>query len=317
MSSINSIFSTLGSYFSRETTLSSQALEQERASTAGGIVPAAEEAVVDWVPERPLITSPKDLPLSRHASSDYRLLAVTEETRHLGDEILKTLSSRLNCAKEKIAEVSAENIQKLKEAAERANASNFWSILKKIATSLLSAISIVFGITMLASGGSALIGGAMIASGILSLANFALSELGTWDWIADQLAHDNEDLKKKIAMIMPAAVGILAGGIGLLGSVNAIASNAMNFAEKAVSVAQTALSIFNAVTTLGKGISDARLLWTQADLSLIQGELTVQRENFDTLIDEIKSSMNEFKAVQSKTKKAVEMVTESDVQLVR
>src|SRR5580698_2570027 len=150
MSSISSIFSTLGSYFSHEATPPSQALEQERTSTADRVVPAVKDAIADQPLERPLLTPPEDLPLSHHASSDYRLLAVTEETRQLGKEILKSLSSRLGYIKDKISEVSAENIQKLKEAAERANTSNFWSILKKIATSLLSAISIVFGVTMLA-----------------------------------------------------------------------------------------------------------------------------------------------------------------------
>ncbi len=43
-------------------------------------------------------------------------------------------------------------------------------------------------------------------------------------------------------MILPASIGILAGAIGLTGSVHGIATGALNFAEKAIFVAQAALA---------------------------------------------------------------------------
>lgn len=286
--------------------------------------------------ERPQLTPPSSLPklsprgsvapeIKMHGSelpkaakrSDLRLLAVTAASQDLGSEILDSLALRLQGVKAKIKEVSAEMIQKLKEAAARARDSGFWSILKKIATCLLSAVSIVFGVSLIASGGGALLGGAMIASGILSLANFALSEFGTWDWVAIQLANGDEDLKKKLLMILPGAVGLIAGGIGLVGSVNGIVNGALNLAEKALFVAQAALAIFDGVTTLGKGISDARLLWTKADLMEIKAALTVDQENFTSTIDEIKSSMNDFNAMLAKAKKAIEMIVQSNIALVR
>lgn len=318
MPSIDSILSSIGSFFYPPEPTSSEPVRPEN-PIALDTVASAEEAIPnEWTPERPLLTSPSSLPPPRGSSiSDLRLLKAIQESQALGNNILNTMSLRLSNVKEKIRDISAENIEKLKESAKRASASDFWSTLKKIATCLLSSLSLVLGIAFVASGGAALIGGAMIASGILSLANFALSEMGTWDWVADQLAHDNEDHKQKIAMALPAAVGILAGGIGLVGSVYGIASGALQFAEKAVSIAQTALSLFDGITTLGKGISDARLLWTRADLKLIESKLTAERENFTTTIEEIKASMNDFKTVKAKAKKAIEMITESNIQLVR
>ncbi len=249
--------------------------------------------------------------------SDLRLLETTTVSQDLGSEILDSLALRLQDVKAKIKEVSAEMIQKLKESAARAKDSGFWSILKKIATCLLSAVSIVFGVALVASGGGALLGGAMIASGVLTLANFALSELGTWDWVATQLSNGNEDLKNKLLMILPGALGLIAGGIGLIGSVNGIVTGAINLAEKALFVAQAALAIFDGVTTLGKGISSARLLWTRADLMEIKAVLTVAQEIFTCTIDEIKSSINDFNAMHAKTKKAIEMIMESNIALVR
>jgi hypothetical protein len=315
MLTIESIFSNITSFFYPENTPLDVQSENPIVSDMLGI---SEESVLStWTPERPQLTPPESLPSSRGLVSTLRLLNVTDQSRELGDSILETLALRLSNVKEDIRTISAENMKKLKEAAERANASNFWSTLQKIATCLLSALSIVFGVAIAASGGGALIGGAMIASGVLSLANFALSEFGTWDWVADQLAHGNEENKRIIAMILPAAIGIVAGGIGMVGSVHGVATGALQFAEKAVFVAQTAVTLFGAATTLGKGIADARLLWTQADLLKIQAELAIERENFTTPGDEIQGSMNDFKAVKSKTQKAIDMITQSDIQLVR
>jgi hypothetical protein len=308
MLTIDSLFSDIAAFFFPEST---PPVEESDLKKPDAALPPPKEI------ERPQLTPPELLPCIGSSIGALRLIGVTDESRALGGALLETFSARLAQVKEKISAISADNIQKLKEAAERANSSHFWSTLQKIATCLLSALSLVFGVAIVASGGGALIGGAMIASGILSLANFALSECGAWDWIAGQIAHDNEEHKKKLAMILPLAVGIVAAGIGLVGSAYGVASSAIQFAEKAVSVAQTALALFKATTTFGKGVSDARLLWTQADLVKIQSDLAVEREAFTSIIDEIKGSMGEFNGVKAKTKKAIEMMIQSDIQLVR
>lgn len=301
-----------------QTDLKTEGLPFDRTTVVSDTLGIADHKTIDWKPERPNLTPPHELPPPRGLPwSDYRLLTVTDESRELGNQILDTLSTRMSGIKNKIRDISTENIQKLKEAAERANTSAWWSTLKKIASCLLSALSIVFGVAFAASGGGALIGGAMIASGILSLANFALSEAGTWDWVAKELSNDNEEWRKRLAMILPAAVGILAGGIGLVGSVYSFTTGAVQLVEKAVYVAQTAVTLFDGATTLGKGQADAQLLWTQADLAKIQGLLTAQRTHFDSLLKEIESSLNDFKAVKAKTKKTVQIISQSNIQLVR
>lgn len=268
-----------------------------------------------WKPERPMLTSPDALSSSSY--SVYRFLDTTEESRHLGDQILETLGERLNHVKLKIREISTDNIQKLKEAAQRAADSSFWSILNKIATCLLSALSMVFGISLIASGGGTLIGGLMVASGILSLSNFAMSETGAWDWVSKQLASDNEEWQKKLAWILPSAVGILAGGIGIVGSIQSVASGAFQFTEKAVYLAQTVLAIFDAATTFGKGHADAHLIWAQSDVSKIQADLTVERTNFDSVMKEIEGSLSDFRAIKAKTKKIIQTLSKSNIQLTR
>jgi hypothetical protein len=292
-----------------------ESLYREPVLVSDSIVPMDADSHSIWTPERPILTPPNSLPPV--SDSVYRLLAATDESRSLGNEILDTLGRRLQNVKLKIREISADNIQKLKEAAQRAADSSFWSILKKIATCLVSAVSIVFGISLVATGGGALIGGTMIASGILSLSNFAMSETGAWNWVSKQLSNDNEERQKMLAWVLPSAVGIIAGGIGLVGSVQGVVSGALHFAEKAVYIAQTALAIFDGVTTIGKGYADARSIWAQSDVSKIQADLTVERTHFDNVMREIEGSMNDFRAVKAKTKKIVQTLSQSNVQLVR
>jgi len=263
-------------------------------------------------PERPLLTPPNALPFS-----DHRLLGIITETSRLGNQLLDTLNTRLSGIKSKIREISAENIQKLQEAAERAEASDFWSLLKKVATCLISVVSMVFGVALLGSGGGALIGGSMIASGILSLANFTLLETGGWDWVAEQIARDNEDLKAKLRMILPGAVGMLAAGIGIAGSVKGIASGAIQFGDKVGLVIEAALATFDGITTFGKGYADAKLLWVKAEHKLIDTKLTIERERYTMTLDEIKSSLEEFKAMNAKSKKAIDTICQLNIQSAR
>lgn len=288
--------------------LESAEIQPSRPATVADTLTVAESGAMPvWTPERPQLTPP----------CDYRLIRETERARKLGSSILDTLTMRLGYIKDNIREISAENIKKLKENAEKAHTSGFWSILKKIATCILSTLSIVFGVALIGSGGGALIGGAMIASGILSIANFALSEIGAWDWVAKQLASDNEEWRQRLAMILPAAFGIVAGGIGLVGAIPSVMTGSIQVAEKALYIAQSVVAVFDGVTTLGKGIADARLLWSQGDLTLVQGKMTMGRTQFDSTMREIESSMNDFRAVKSKTKKIIQSISKTNTELVR
>jgi hypothetical protein len=270
----------------------------------------------DWKPERPQLISPHDLPSVRKLS-DQRLLKVTKESRELGDELLGTLGFRLGIVKDKVKEISAENMQKLRESAERAQSSTWWAVLKKVATCLLSTFSIVFGAAVAATGGGALIGGAMITSGILSLTNFALSETGAWDWISKKLANQDEEWANRLAWILPAAVGILAGGIGVVGSVHSLATSAIQFADKAIFIAQSALGVFDGLVTLGKGQADARLVWAQADTMEVQAKLNVEDHHFDNVMKGIEGNLAEFRTAKSHAKKIISTLTTSNIKLVR
>ncbi len=273
------------------------------------------------------IASLETSPVETHTPAPYvptppklsalRLIAEKERSQKLGDDLLNILTDRLSQVKHTLRSISAQQIEKLKESAERAKNSDFWSTLKKLATCLLSAFSSIAGISMLATGGSALIGGAMIASGVLSLANFALSETNTWDWVAKYLAENNEDRQKKLAVFIPAAVGIACGAIGIAGAGWHFATHSGLFMEKILSVAQASLNLFDGATAFGKGQADARLLWAQADLNCIKGNLTIEQAQCDSLLQEVEYSLSTFRNASTSASRALNKIIQTNSSILK
>lgn len=232
-------------------------------------------------PYRPL---PPALPLPRKPRSELRLLeCLSEEMPAVVDTQLKAMTVRLDAKKEGIKEVSAELMATLKKAAEQAQTSQWWSLLKKIADCFLAALSLILGFSLVSSGGGALAGGALIAAGILSFANLFLSECKGWDWISVQLANGDEELREKLNVLLP----IIAALIACVLSFTAGFSGGVKLGGKVLAIAQGTLALFATATQLGKGISDAKLTWNQSEIHSLEGKRTVQEEERDLLAETI------------------------------
>ncbi|MBS0653725.1 MAG: hypothetical protein JSR39_09430 [Verrucomicrobia bacterium] len=292
------------------------------AAVQDSIAAADLEPSIPVVIDRPTLTPPsfrRDTPPPANppSLSELRFLAAMESFRSFGDEVLLTLGVRLEAFRLQLQDISADNLQKLKEAAENAKASDFWSLLKKVANSLLSALSIVIGVSLVSTGAGSLVGGAMIASGIFSIANMLMSESGTWDWVAKKLANEDEDRRKMLAMLLPTATGLLAGIIGLGGSAGAFAWSGIEFAEKAVMIAQATLAIFDGATTIGKGYADANLIWSQADLTKVKSQMTVERQLIDNTTKSIEGVLDGLNAAHDKANLFVKMAIRSNEAVVK
>ncbi len=256
-------------------------------------------------------------PLNLPNVTELRFLAAMETFRSFGNQILSTLGIRLETFRLQLEEISADNLQKLRESAEKAKASDFWSLLKKVANSLLSALSIVIGVSLVATGAGSLIGGAMIASGILSITNMLVSGSRVWDWLAKKLANEDEDRRKMLAMFLPMAVGLLAGVIGIFGSAGAFAWSGIEFAEKAVLIAQGTLGIIEGVTTIGKGCADANLIWSHADLTEVKSEMTIKRYLIDNTMRSIEGVLDGLNSAHNTAKSLVNMAIRSNETVVK
>ncbi len=249
--------------------------------------------------------------------SEYRCLEMMQQLKDQSDGITLSMTERLKQHKQHLSDVVAKNIQAIKENAERVSASDWWSFLKKSAMALLSAVSIAMGITLIAGGGSALIGGAMIASGILSIANFALSEAGVWDQVARMLEQQDEQRRKKIGMLIPGVIGVLSGAIGLFGGVQSLLYSSHLFVGKVLEIVQAALAGFQGVTTIGKGIADYNLLNSQGQLLGLKGQITIERHSVSLLSRWLENWLSEMKGINAKFKQMANMVIQANQKVVQ
>jgi hypothetical protein len=225
---------------------------------------------------KPKITHPSRVPFH-----EMGLIQAFEDLHATGEKLITTFTKSLQDGKEKLRTLSLENIEKLKEAALRAQESGFWSMLQKIGECILAAISTVLGVSLVASGAGSVIGGVMIASGILTLANFAMRETGSWDFVAKKLSSD-QDMQKKLVVVLPMATSLVATVLSLGGSVATSLWTSLSMTQKALAFAQTAMSFYQGFTTAGKGLAEAKALWTQADLALLDMHISIERAVFES-----------------------------------
>jgi hypothetical protein len=244
-------------------------------------------------------------------------LQSVEKFHSFGQRYLGTQSKRLEQSNREIEKITTENIQKMREAAERASESDVWSFFKKIATAILSAISIVIGISLVASGAGALVGGAMIASGILSIANLVLSEAGFWEALAKRLAQDNEDKRRAIALMLPAIIGVVSGLIGVFGSVGSLAFSTLNFFEKALTMLHAAVGVLDGATTIGKGISDGQVIRADADLAQTRCDATLAHLKNEQVSTALEKVLKQLEAAQEKAAQMLKMLIQSNLQVVQ
>lgn len=250
---------------------------------------------------KPELPMPMDVP-------EWKLLEVMERLYGTGTEMMETQFETLDHLHERLREISTENIAKMKEAAEHAQTSGFWGMLKDIASYVLSAISTVFGISLVATGAGAIVGGALIAAGILSIANLAFSQSGVWDWVADKLAGENKELKRLLKVLLPAAVGMVCAAISTLGTAGALLFAQMDLAQKISLVLNSIANLMTGVSTIGRGASEYNRLNTESLLNAIRGKLFSNEH----LIEDESSDLQEWmKTMTSATKEAAAMIRKS------
>lgn len=275
----------------------------------------AQLNIPSYTPSKPKLESPQPHCLERKILDSLdRMYSSGAKWREMHIEDIENVEQKLK-------KVSEENSLKLKESAERTQNSNAWEYLKKAGAFLLAAISTVLGMALVSTGGGALIGGAMIASGITTLANLAFTEAGLWDWVATKLVHENEDLRRKVATLIPAAISLVCAGIGIVGGLGStipsltnaltaggnigLASGITLTLQKFLGIMDVALNIAIGGSTVLKGINDYRNLNLRADMTQLKQEL-------NTHTDAIERSMGAMERFQ----KAQARISESAAQII-
>lgn len=225
------------------------------------IAPSAQKAVA------PPMVKPTLLPPSK-----MRLALFVKELEMTQAKIVDTFCDRLKTMTSESNQEASEYQKQLKENSDRADTHLFWSFLKKIWSAVFSAVTALFGVFNL-TGGNVVVGTALIASGTLSLANLICSEMGVWEEVAKELAENDKERQKQIAFFLPLAVTVLSAGLALFGGVYNFAQTQTFFSQQLGFALIASLSILNSIVEIGQGITQARLLYSQADLLKIQTAL--------------------------------------------
>ena len=145
----------------------------------------------------------------------------------------------------------------------------FWTTLEDLANVMTGAISIVLGGYTLGVG-HAVVGGALIASGVASIANIAFKYGNVWDYLSTQIAGENKELQTTLRTYMPAALGLTAATLSLYCSYQIWNLPGLTSSAHLMSILQTGSSILMGSVTLGKGFADFHLKISTSAFSALQ-----------------------------------------------
>lgn len=191
-----------------------------------------------------------------------RILAVNQEVLALSEKMLEGNITQIGDFRIELSELTQKQAERMHESLKHHEKSRFWGILAKIGSVILSAASVVFGVTLISTGAGVVMGGAMVAAGLAAIANVAMDETGGWDFVAQQMFRENQEHRILFRALVPAAVGVVCG-LATLGGTG-IAGAALGIGGRLATVAQVAGSLAVGITTGAKGIHLAQASFAEA-----------------------------------------------------
>lgn len=214
---------------------------------------------------------------------ELRVIQALMQARDAGQKTLNLTADALEISQAEMHDLLTEKTLKLKEACERAQAAGVWDTLRRIGAAILGGITTLLGISVFVTGGSTLLGATLVVSGVLSLANLAFADAGVWDWMAAKVT-DDEDKRKKIAVLLPVVIGLVACTAGFAGMGAAWTLPTM---PKALVMVQMAANILTIGGTVAGQYSHAKVNMSQAALQELQNKLSMNNFEVDRLTENV------------------------------
>lgn len=261
--------------------------------------------------DRPKLRPPTH-PLSQ-SLTQYAYLDLMNQIKTRTNSITKSIGGRIDAHKKKIEIISEEQLHKMKENFDKVASNHWWSVFEKALTSVFAAVSLALGLATIAGGGSMIVGGALIFSGLGPIASFICSETGVWDTVAKQLANGDEEKRQRIALAIPTAIGITCAAIGLLSG----GMDPQYIVGNAFAIFYAVLCVFRAVGTAGQGISQANLIHSQGELAVTNAALNEERTYLQAITQWIEHFMNDMRTISQQVKQMTEMVVKENQLVVQ
>jgi len=259
------------------------------------------------------VAKPLFKPSKPNLLPEMRMINASNHFYKVGDTQLQLHTKELEQEQQQIEELCRTNIKKMEEAAKRSQAEGVWSYLQKIGSSILSAISIYLGFATMAT--ATLVGGALVAAGIMTLANLVLTEVGFWDWVVEKMAGDNEDQRKRYReLVTIAGLSVIGAQLFALGSLAVFGT--FTLATIAVPVAQLAFTIASTMSSVTGQISEARTAWSQAELTELQGKLAISQREVEKLTDRIETTLTSQQQTFRSAKHMLDLAIEARRQAI-
>lgn len=223
--------------------------------------------------------------LSRH------LRVIAQNVEQSGLRKKETEEEWIRFISGELTELSHEASEKIRESIEKYNESWIWSVLRKVGETILSAISIIFGVSLVATGAGTVVGGLLIASGILSLVNLVCVETKLWDKFAAAVAGNDKELRKQLRTWIPGAIGLASGVMGAVGSLGAILFSTLNLTQKGILIANTAVNVAESVTTMGEGVVRSEHIHLQSERDHLQTRVDLTNSDLERSVKFLEKHM--------------------------
>ncbi len=209
-------------------------------------LPRSLEPSDEFLKKAPSATRPAHYMLS--------LLRMTNNFEKAGGRLLASYEKSLAELSEEIAKQSEELVRLVHESAKKFKDRNMWSMFSKIASGILSTISILFGASLLERPqGGLLVGSLLVASGALALLNLVMEETKVYDALADHLAGDDRKVREILRMWIPAGVSFAATALGAAGSIGAFTMAAYQRTQMLLMMGSSASQAGRSLATLAEG----------------------------------------------------------------
>lgn len=201
----------------------------------------------------------------RFLNDDYARETTPHQLRRLADSLfrshanhLKSIEGQLAFTTDTLIYEKKREAEKLIEAAEKAHESNFWDFLKKIAGAILGVVSIIVGSTLIALGGPIgwAAGSLLIVSGATSITATVLAQVG---------------VNPEVTSI----IGLVAAGIGLVGSVASLFTIAHSLPHLIATIANASFTVGSGITTIGSEEMKRQLSEIDEEMTYIRREISL------------------------------------------
>jgi len=231
-------------------------------------------------PSKPELEKPKSTSAIPHLLEQFTRL------EEVGDALEQRITDDVDVHICEMEELYNEHIRVMKESFENSKKVDQMNFFTDLAGMAMAGVSSVVGASMVATN-APILGSMLIAGGIFSITNTTLKLTGNWNWIAEQIAGENEELKTQITTYAPAAMGIIATVLGLSGTFGAYFYSDLSNINQLLLALQTATSLVQGVTAAASGYANAQAYWTNAQTLVLQTKLKVRKVELESAMDDL------------------------------